>query len=399
MENLEKYHGSTLSEAQLDEALKHLEVPNIIDEYKKMRDDFIYLPKTDKPNEFSLKPDFDPGAAFIYDKETDNRSAWGNAIGDLAKLNKDVKMPLAMVDCDLMVSVKTGEFASLCPDRFFQSGIMENNAAVLSGALSTCGIQTFWADFGVFGTAEVYNNQRLNDINHTNLKVVVTHVGIDVGEDGRTHQCIDYIGLMRNLYGFRVIVPADPNQTDRAIRWLVNQPGNYLVAMGRSKIPLIYKEGKNLYYGADYCFEYGKIDTLREGKDACVVVCGTPVGRAIKAIEKLQQEGFFVHLAYVSCPLGMRENDLSQILKHDLIFSVEDNNVNSGLGNILADKMVEHSCHSRLVKIGIQNYPISGTSEDLYRISKMDTNSLYERFKQEILAKELVRANGKKDKN
>ena len=90
--------------------------------------------------------------------------------------------------------------------------MQEHNTATVSGALSAMGIVTFFADFGVFGMDETYNQQRLNDINQTNLKLILTHCGLDVGQDGKTHQCIDYIGLARNLYGFKPVVPADANQ-------------------------------------------------------------------------------------------------------------------------------------------------------------------------------------------
>ena len=93
----------------------------------------------------------------------------------------------------------------------------------------------FFSDFGVFGVDETYNQHRLNDINHTNVKLVCTHNGLDVGEDGKTHQCIDYVGNFRNLFGFHVIVPADPNETDRAVRYAASHEGNFVIAMGRSK--------------------------------------------------------------------------------------------------------------------------------------------------------------------
>ena len=84
---------------------------------------------------------------------------------------------------------------------------------------------TFWADFGVFGIDEVYNQQRLNDINGADLKLALTHCGLDVGEDGKTHQCLDYVGAFRDFFGWKVIVPADPNQTDRAVRAAAAMPG------------------------------------------------------------------------------------------------------------------------------------------------------------------------------
>ncbi|MDP2172337.1 MAG: transketolase [Candidatus Cloacimonadaceae bacterium] len=384
MENMAKYHGSALDEEQLEEALNILGVPNRIKDYRKARKEFK-PPKTKvNGNHFALKGDLKSGQPIVYDKDTDNRSAWGNAIADLGMINIDSSTPIAVFDCDLAASVKTGEFAKNHPDNFIQSGIMEHHTSVAAGSLSACGIQTFWSDFGMFGIDEVYNMQRLNDINHANLKVVVTHVGLDVGEDGKTHQCIDYIGLTRNLYNFRLICPADPNHTDRIIRWLINKPGNYFVTMGRSKLSILKNDEDGLFYKMDYTFDYGMADVLRLGNDGCVIVCGTPAGNALKAVDSLREEGIYLQLIYISCPLAIDREILDFAAKTGTIFSIEDHNVHSGLGSIIADRLAEERICAKLVKIGVRSYPNSGTADDLYHWAGLDTESLIRSIKQEL---------------
>lgn len=378
MENKAKFHGSTLDEAQLDEALKQLGGTNELKKYKKMRAEF-------KPEEnhvcFSLEPDFTCGKPVLYDADNDCRSAWGKAIADVARINNAAKTPLAVIDCDLAASVKTGEFADTKPDTFIQTGIMEQHAAVMGGALSSCGIQTFWSDFGVFGIGEVYNAQRLNDINHAHLKTVLTHVGLDVGEDGKTHQCIDYISLARNLFGFRLICPADANHTDRIIRWLVNKPGNYLVTMGRSKLPIMRNVDRSPFYAMDYNFKYGKADIVRDGNHASLWVTGTPAPRALKAVDSLREEGIFVELVYVSCPLEIDAKQLSIAATKGTIISLEDHTVHGGLGSIIADKLVELGLSPKLVKMGVRNYAMSGAVDDVYRWAGLDTASIIKTIK------------------
>ncbi|MEN6444423.1 MAG: transketolase, partial [Candidatus Cloacimonas sp.] len=292
MENNAKYHGSALDEKQLENALQELGVENELKKYSKLRSEF--KPENNTPAKLDFHPDFKAGKPIRYETDSDCRSAWGKAIADLAKINVDANTPFVVLDCDLATSVKTSDYALQNPERFFQCGIMEQHTCVMGGALSISGIQTFWSDFGVFGIDEVYNNQRLNDINQTNLKTIVTHTGIDVGTDGKTHQCIDYISLTRNLFGFKLICPADANQTDRIIRWLFNKPGNYLVTMGRSKIPVLKKLDGTLYYDLDYNFMYGTADVLRDGNDGSMWVCGTSVAKAIKAVDTLREEGIFL---------------------------------------------------------------------------------------------------------
>ena len=382
MENQARYHGSTLDETKLEEALAQLKVTNDIKKYRKMRES---VPETKhNPTAFAFKPDFNPGSPIVYEGENDCRSAWGNALADLAKLNAEGKTPLVVLDCDLAGSVKTADFAKVSPHNFIQCGIMEQHAAVMGGALSTCGIQTFWSDFGMFGIAETYNAQRLNDINHAHLKTVLTHVGIDVGEDGKTHQSIDYISLVRNLYNFGLLCPADANQTDRIIRWLINQPGNYVVTMGRSKLPMIKsKEGKAFYH-RDYNFRYGKADILRDGNHGSLWVSGTPAGRALKAVESLQEEGIFIQLVYVSTPLKLDPEQLKTAALLGPIFSVEDHNVNGGLGTSIAEMLTSLNLHARLYKLGINQYPMSGSSAELYRKAGLDAASLLKTIKEKL---------------
>lgn len=384
MENQAKYHGSALNETQLKEALEQLDCKNKLEYYKKRRQE-KKLNGMLAPVELPiLKADFDLGKLSVYQTDSDNRSAWGNAIADLAEINKDYKIPIVVFDCDLKSSVKTGDFDKVNPKRFIQGGIMEHNTAVVSGALSLCNIQTWWADFGMFGIDEVYNMQRLNDINKANLKVVTTHVGIDVGEDGRTHQCIDYIGLARNLFGFKLLCPADPNQTDRIIRRVINEEGNFFITMGRSVLPIIKKETGEIFYGTDYIFDCGKADLIRNGNDATVIVTGTPLGRAMKAIDRLREEGVFVSLWYVSSPLEIDPEMLEQAVKTEHIITIEDHNVNSGMGSIIADKLLELNLSCKLAKLGIKEYPVSGNSEDVYKWAGLDTDSIVRTIKQVI---------------
>ena len=384
MENQAKYHGSALKEDQLAVALKELNGTNKLEQYKKLRAKKITNSKTAPVQFAEFKPNFQLGNLDLYTADTDNRSAWGNAIAKLAEVNQDNAMPIVVFDCDLQSSVKTGDFAKVNPGRFIQAGIMEHNTAVTAGAMSTCGIQTWWADFGMFGIDEVYNQQRLNDINHANLKVVTTHVGIDVGEDGRTHQCIDYIGLARNLYNFKLLCSADPNQTDRIVRKVANEAGNYFITMGRSVIPILKTETGEVFYGADYVFTYGKADLIRNGDAIALIVTGTPVSRAMKAVDRLREEGIFVQLWYVSTPLEIDEEMLQQAVKTKNIITLEDHNVRSGMGTIIADKLVELQLCCRLIKLGVKDYPVSGNSDDVYTWAGINTDAIVDTIKQTL---------------
>ncbi|HNX00561.1 MAG TPA: transketolase C-terminal domain-containing protein, partial [Candidatus Cloacimonadota bacterium] len=249
---------------------------------------------------------------------------------------------------------------------------------------STADVQAFWADFGVFGVDEAYNMQRLSDINKGNIKLVTTHVGIDVGEDGKTHQCIDYVGLMNNLYHFRVIVPADPNQTDRAVRWAASMYGNVLIAMGRSKLDIIRKKDGSIYYDDDHEFIYGKADLIREGSKAALFVMGTPATRAVKVIDRLAAEGIDIQLWNVATPLEIDAEALLNAIHTGLIFTYEDHNMKTGLGACIIEKLNDMRRFVPVIRFGVEDYACSGSSDDVFAMCKLDEESIYKRIKKEL---------------
>ena len=304
-------------------------------------------------------------------RDTDDRSAWGAALADVAAASPG--LPIAVLDCDLMTSVKTGEFAHARPDAFIECGVGEHNAATVGGALSVNGVLAFWADFGVFGADEVYNQQRLNDINDASLKLVLTHCGLDVGEDGRTHQCIDYVGLFRGLFGWRLVVPADPNQTDRAVRAVATMPHNAALAMGRSKLPVIAaSDGEPAFAGA-YEFTYGAIDVVREGRDAVLLAMGTVAGAAVEAADVLAGEGVQVSVGLVSCPLDLDEEVMARLCgAAPLLLTVEDHHARTGLGASVAEWLALSGVSTRLLRLGVEGYQSSGPAKDLLARAGLD---------------------------
>lgn len=383
MENKEQYHGAALSMELCLKALAELGAEDDFADLQAKRDAFDGKPE-DLSHLFQKSFELKAGTPTLYESDSDCRSAWGNALLDLAKLNKDSQTPIIALDCDLAGSVKTADFAKEFPEHFFQCGIMEHHAIVMGGALSTTGMQTFWAGFGMFGIDETYNMQRLNDINHTNLKTMLTHVGIDVGEDGKTHQCIDYIALARNLFKTRIICPGDANHADRIVRWLIDKPGNYIVAMGRSKLPIIKKEDGSVFYDEDYVFDYGKADLVRKGDSGTVFVCGTASNNAVNAIDLLAKDGINLQLYVVGSPLMLEGDIVSEAAKKGSIFVIEDHSVQGGLGASVKDKLVESKMSADFVHYGVQEYPASGASKDLYKAHGLDADSLAKAIKDHL---------------
>ncbi len=234
---------------------------------------------------------------------------------------------------------------------------------------------------------ETYNQHRLNDINETNLKLICTHNGLDVGEDGKTHQCIDYIGVMQNLFGYKTIVPADPNQTDRVTRYVAKTHGNFVVIMGRSFIPILLTEKGTPLFGNPYEFRYGHADLVRDGKDAAILTMGGMVHKAIQAWQKLSERGVAVQVLNISCSSDLDSEAILKAAKTGILITYEDHHIQTGLGSLIANFIAERGLRVRFRKLGIKQYGSSGKPDELYQSQGLDVESLVQTVMEEVKKK------------
>ncbi|MBQ9419631.1 MAG: transketolase [Synergistaceae bacterium] len=380
MEGTEEFHGKATGLELCEEIVASLGGE------KDMPEKVLELRKNSTPKDKGRKispivPSLDMGEKFVYapDVKTDNRGAFGKVLSQVGELNykKPGKTPILVFDCDLSPSVQTKKFSELCPENFVQCGIQEHATATISGAAAAGGTVSVWADFGVFGIDEVYNQHRLNDINNAGNKLILTHTGLDVGEDGSTHQCIDYIGLMNNMYGWKLIVPADPNQTDRATRWLLKTPGCMCMAMGRSKVPVIPE-----FANENFEFEYGKAIKLREGDKAAVFALGYMTSTALKAADELAAQGIKISVYSVSCPLAPDMDAIKEAAKTNAIITIEDHNVNTGMAAIMAVSMMKEGVSARFKNIGVAHYGPSGSADDVRKFMGLSVDNLVKTVKE-----------------
>jgi transketolase len=382
-----KWHGAPLTVDKCKEALAILGLPDDLDgwvaERKKPAPDWkAVLPH--RPDEAVLLPNAGTPRTYAPDKATDNRSAFGTALTDLGDAAAG-KVPMVVVDCDLSVSTKTDLFLAKHPGSFHQCGIAEHHAAVFTGALSLSGVSAWWGEFAMFGVAESYNQQRLNDINGTNVKLCVTHAGIDVGEDGKTHHSIDYFGLLNSTFGWRVYTPADPNQTDRIVRWMAGTRGNQALVMGRSKCPVITREDGSPFFAGDYHFDPRRADEVRTGEKLSIVAAGNMLGNALEAWKQLEAEGTRVDLFAVTAWSDLGEGSLVNMARHGRIVSVEDHTPRTGLGTLLQARMNDLGLVVRIRKLGVTGYASSGPSKELYQRAGLDPKAIARAVREELL--------------
>ena len=382
MQNVSDYHGKAASGELLEKAIK--ELGGSMDMYEQaVKSREGALPKGREIVKKQTALDLGVPKTYTDADKMDNRGAFGKALAEVGALNYKVKdrTPILVFDCDLAGSVKVDGFAKACPDMFIEAGIQEHMTATAAGAASVAGVVSVWADFGVFASDEVYNQQRLNDINDAELKTVLTHTGLDVGEDGMTHQCIDYVGLFKNTFGWKVVVPADPNQTDRAARWMLKEPGNICLAMGRSVHPVILKEDGTPFYGEGYSFSYGDVDVLRDGTSAVILSVGYIANHALKAFDILAGEGISVKVLHSASPIGIDFDKLYSLVGDLPLITVEDHHADTGLGSVVALKAARTGKFIKMTNMGVTRYGGSGTSRDVLADMKLTPQDIAEAVK------------------
>jgi transketolase len=369
------WHGKAPKPEQVEPALKDIALTD--EELEVLKAGLSALPdniKTPGEPEFDAETGVDVGEPTLYDVDTftDCRSAYGNALLDLAKRNKNV---LAMT-ADVAGSVKTNGVKKELPLQHIECGIAEQHMVSTAGGLSLRGFVPFCSTFGAFMTSRAKDQARVNDINECNAKMVATHCGLSVGEDGPTHQAIDDISSFMGFMHTNIFEPADPNQCDRIIRYVANHYGNVYVRMGRSKLPIITKIDGTPFYDKDYEFKPGKADVLREGSKATIVAAGPMVERALKAAEEL---GGDVEVISVSSHHPFDHGTImDSIRKTGVVVSVHDHHVQTGLG-MLVNKTISDSGLSPKHKVlGVDHYQLSGTSDQLYELAGLGIGHIVE---------------------
>ncbi|MDI6791892.1 MAG: transketolase family protein [bacterium] len=259
------------------------------------------------------------------------RDAYGKALLKLGEINPKV----VVLDADVSSSTRTANFAAKFPERFFNMGIAEANMIGAAAGLATCGKIPFASSFAIFASARCFEQIR-NCVcwPRLNVKIVPSHAGISVGEDGASHQAVEDISIMRMLPNMTVIVPADGLETEQAILTAAEYDGPMYIRLGRAKFPLVSPP--------DYKFSIGKSYTIREGSDATCIAAGLMVFEALSAAEKLQEQGINLRVINMST---IKPIDKEAILKAaeetGAIVTAEEHTIIGGLGSAVAEVLVE----------------------------------------------------------
>lgn len=283
------------------------------------------------------------------------RDAYGEALAGLGDTNKDI----VVLDADLSGSTKTNIFAKKFPDRFFNMGVSEADMMGTAAGLAAAGKIPFASTFAIFASGRAWEQVRQSiAYPKLNVKIVATHSGITVGEDGGSHQAVEDIALMRVIPNMTVIAPCDGIETKSVIQEIAKYHGPVYVRLARGKSPVVLSD--------NYKFTIGKGVVMRNGKDATIIAMGLMVSHALEATEMLAKEGLNIRLINMSTIKPIDRDLIVKAAKETgAILTCEEHSIIGGLGEAVASVVAEE--HPVPVKrFGIQDrFGQSGTAEDL----------------------------------
>jgi transketolase len=284
------------------------------------------------------------------------RETYGKTLAALGHENKDI----VVLDADLLPSTMTKYFKAEHPERFFEIGIAEANMMGIAAGLAAAGKIPFASTFAVFATGRCFDQIRVSIAQaKLNVKIVATHAGITVGEDGMSHQAIEDLALMCSLAGFTVIVPADSVETEQAVRAAAALDGPCYIRLGRSKVPVIHNK--------KYRFEIGKASTMRQGNDVTIIGTGIMVAPALEAAAELAVEGIDCRVINMSTLKPIDEEAIIEAAEETgAIVTAEEHMEHGGLGSIVSEIVVQnHPVPMEIV--ALNKYAESGSPNELLK--------------------------------
>ena len=307
------------------------------------------------------------------------RAAYGKAIVDLAPQYPE----LVILDADLASATKTDAFAKAYPERFMDMGIAECDMVGVAAGLATCGKKPFANTFAMFSAGRAFEQIR-NSVAypHLNVKIVGSHGGLSVGEDGATHQCCEDFATMRSIPGMVVCCPCDGNEMTQAVKALIDYDGPAYLRLGRLAVETVTDAIPG------YRFELGKGNVLRQGSDVSVIAVGLMVQKALAAAELLAAEGVSVQVIDMHTIKPLDEALVLQAARETgAIVTTEEHNVIGGLGEAVC-ACVSAACPVPVLRHGVNDvFGRSGKAEQVLEKYGLTAEGIAEKVRQALKLK------------
>lgn len=294
------------------------------------------------------------------------RDGAGEALRELGRRNKNV----VVLSADLTDSTRAEWFKKEFPERFIGFGVAEQDMFGTAGGLALSGKIPFACTFGVFASGRAWDQIRISvAYMNLNVKIIGTHGGITVGEDGATHQALDEVALMRILPNMTVVVPCDAIEAYKTTMAAAEYKGPVYIRLGRNPAPIMTKN--------EDPFSIGKAILCEDGKDVSIIACGHSLYEAKKAKKILQKEGIDARIINLHTPKPLDKELILKAAKETGAFvTVEEHTIFGGMGSAVAE-FVSGTFPIPIKMVGIRDsFGESGSSLELLEHFNLTTNDV-----------------------
>ena len=310
-------------------------------------------------------------------EKVSTRNVYGDTLKEIG-----IDERVVVLDADVSTCTMSCIFGEAYPERFFNVGIAEANMVGMAAGMAAFGLKPFVSSFAMFIAGRTFDQIR-NSVAYPrlNVKLIGTHAGLIVGEDGATHQCLEDMALMRSIPGMVVICPADGNETRQAVLTLNQYEGPAYLRIGRAAVETVTD------FEA-YSFEIRKAVEMRQGSDITVIACGITVSKALEAADILAGEGIRTRVLNMHTikPID-REAIIAAARETGAIVTAEEHNVMGGLGSTVSEVVGEH-CPVPVLKVGVQDtFGRSGNADQLLEMYGISTGTIVEKARKALKLK------------
>ncbi len=361
LEDKENWHGKALKPAEAENALKELQAQFTKSDLKLRPQAPAARTAAASGSVTAPKPNYDST------KQVATREAFGEALAAIGQVDKHV----VAIDGDVKNSTYTDHFEKADKSRFFEGYIAEQNMVGMSMGLAACGKAAFAATFACFFTRAA-DFIRLAGLAHSNIKLVGTHAGVSIGEDGSSQMGLEDLSLFRSMAHSVVLYPSDAVSTWNAVTLAAETPGLFYIRTGRPKNNVIYKN--------DEAFALGKAKVLRQSPQdvITVVAAGVTLHEALKAHEQLKQQGVNIRVIDLFSVRPIDSETLLAAAKAtgNSIITVEDHYLAGGIGDAVCEAVAPAGV--RVHRMGVTEIPHSGTPEELLHKYRIDAAAIVE---------------------
>ena len=299
------------------------------------------------------------------------RAMYGQTLVELGREDKNI----VVLDADLSASTQTAKFGKEFPDRFFDMGIAEQDAVTTAAGLSTVGKIPFVSTFAMFATGRAWEQIR-NSVCYPkfNVKIVATHGGVTVGEDGASHQALEDVGLMRLIPNMMVIVPADCNETREVIKFAAQYRGPVYVRLARTNVVDVFDE--------NYKFDPYKAIVIKEGSDVTLVTNGETLAETLDCASILEENGIKAEVIHMPVVKPADEKTIiASAKKTNKVVTIENHSIIGGIGSTVCELLSE-KYPVRVLRLGTNDvFGQSGEQRALMEYYGLTSEKLAEKIK------------------